>query len=93
MTDESVPAVKMYNANAAGSKKLQKAITNIQMTDDGLISFDFMGGDPSAIISVASASAVNPAASATYDLQGRRVVGTPRRGLYIREGKIIQISK
>lgn len=44
LTDESVPAVKMYNANAAGSKKLQKAITNIQMTDDGLISFDFMGG-------------------------------------------------
>ena len=34
----------MHNNNSAGEKLLSKPVTNIQMTDDGLLSFDFMGG-------------------------------------------------
>ena len=44
LTDTSVPAATMYNANAEGSTLLGKPITNITMTTDGLVSFDFMGG-------------------------------------------------
>ncbi len=41
LTDDSTPAATMYNANSADSKLLGKSITNIQMTADGLVSFDF----------------------------------------------------
>ena len=44
LTDTSTPAAIMYNQNAQGSTLLGKAITNITMTADGLVSFDFMGG-------------------------------------------------
>ncbi len=42
LTDYSTPASIMYHENSAGSNMLDKDITNIQMTDDGLISFDFL---------------------------------------------------
>ena len=44
LTDTSVPATIMHNNNSAGVKLLGKPITNIQMSEDGLVSFDFMGG-------------------------------------------------
>ena len=47
LTLTSVPPVKMNNANEYGDKKLDKPITNIRMSADGLISFDFMGGGES----------------------------------------------
>ena len=34
----------------------------------------------------------NPKASATYDLQGRRVTGRPTTGIYIRDGKKVWID-
>ena len=54
------------------------------MTDDGLISFDFMGGDPSAVQIVRNEDGED----SWYSLQGRRILGKPqRRGIYIHNGK------
>lgn len=89
LTDDSTPAAKMYHSNATGKKQLGKAITNVRMSDDGLISFDFMGGTtPQTAIAEVKA----PEAKAWYDLQGRRVKAPSQRGLYIANGKKIIIK-
>ncbi|MBR6827998.1 MAG: immune inhibitor A, partial [Prevotella sp.] len=62
-------------------------ITNIRMTDDGLVSFDFRGGDQSGIT-----PAVVPSQRSYYDLMGRRVTGRPGKGIYIIEGKKVIIQ-
>ena len=41
LTDTSTPAATMFYPNLNGSMQLDKSITNIQMTDDGVVSFDF----------------------------------------------------
>lgn len=46
LTDTSVPATTMHTKNSEGSTMLGKPITEITMSDDGLISFLFMGGAP-----------------------------------------------
>ena len=81
LTDASVPAAQMYTENAEGSTLLGKPITNIQMTEDGLISFDFMGGDKTGIENSNSQSPILN--SQFYDLQGRRVPNANGRGIYI----------
>ncbi len=63
-------------------------ITNIRMTADGLISFDFRGGDLNAVHDLLTRRA---AGDACYDLSGRRVAGRPGKGVYIVEGKKIVI--
>ena len=84
LTDLSVPASIMIKANDAGSNYLSKAITNIKMSEDGLVSFDFMGGSVSAIREVNLEEETIPAA---YDLNGRYVGATAdksgRHGLYL----------
>ena len=82
LTDKSTPAAIVYNANKDGQTTLNKAITNIQMADDGTISFDFMGGTTD----IKEVGKVND--DNWYDLQGRKIAN-PTRGLYIKEGKII----
>ena len=82
LTDDSTPAAMMFNENAEGEKLLSKAITNIQMLDDGLISFDFMGGEPSAITAVPTP----PANGNVYNIMGQQIT-TPHKGLYIKNGK------
>ena len=62
-------------------------ITNIRMTDDGLVSFDFRGGDQSGI----TPSVVHSQRS-YYDLMGRRIAGRPGKGVYIVEGKKVIIQ-
>ena len=81
LTDTSLPAAKMNYPNSSGSSLLGKPVTNIQMDDEGLISFDFMGGDPSAISPLTSH--LSPLTShSVFDLLGREV--TPNRpGMYI----------
>lgn len=46
LTDESRPAAKTFNKNAAGRSYLSKPITGITQATDGTMSFDFMGGGP-----------------------------------------------
>ena len=82
LTDTSTPAAIVYNANKDGQTTLNKAITNIQMADDGTISFDFMGGTTD----IKEVGKVND--DNWYDLQGRKIAN-PTRGLYIKKGKII----
>jgi len=72
LTDTSTPSAVMYNSNSRGSKLLSKAITNICVSDDGLVSFDFMGGDHNGVESHLSPLA----APLYYDLQGRRTSPT-----------------
>jgi len=77
LTDTSTPASVMYNKNAAGSELLSKAITNITMSAEGLISFDLMGGTTA----IRTLETVSP--RQYYDLSGRPI-GMPQRGhLYI----------
>lgn len=44
LTDDSRPAAELYNANTDGKKLMHKPITDIAESEDGLISFTFMGG-------------------------------------------------
>lgn len=56
-------------------------ISNITVDENGLVSFDFMGGDPSAIRTVSTAT--SSTALMRYDLSGRQVT-TPAKGqMYI----------
>jgi len=64
-------------------------ITNIRMSDDGLVSFDFKGGGDLSSILVPS-STLRPC-NEYFDLQGRRIVGVPRKGIYIVNGKKVII--
>ncbi len=86
LTDASVPAATMNYPNAEGSMLLDKPITNIRMTEDGLISFDFMGGDHDGIATPHHSSLTSHPSPLTphqfYNLQGQRAQ-TPRKGLYI----------
>ena len=81
LTDTSEPPSLMYNSNSAGSLFLSKAITNIRVSDDGLVSFDFMGGTP---VNICTDTAKTE--ETLYDLSGHRV-STPQPGrLYIVRG-------
>ena len=85
LTDESSPAPVMFNKNADGSLLLSKPITNIQVSADGYVSFNFMGGDPTAI-SIPVESPRDKTATGRqglYDLQGHRRKGATGKGLYI----------
>ena len=64
-------------------------ITNIRMTDDGLVSFDFRGGIPDAVNDVLAPRVVG---DACFDLQGRRVIGCPGKGIYIVGGRKVIIQ-
>ena len=80
LTDTSFPAAVLFSPNADGELLMSKAITNIQVTSDGTVSFDFMT-DPTAIRRVLTDEGHT---SVWYDLQGRRLQGKPmRKGLYI----------
>lgn len=81
LTETSVPAPKMNYANEKGSLVLNKAISNIRMSEEGYVSFDFMGGDRTGILDVKSqTSNLKPQ---TYDLQGRSLSDGHGRGIYI----------
>ena len=75
LTDDSTPAAKMYNNNSDMKQMLSKAITDIYETQEGLISFKFMGGDSSTAIGGIVNRDMMPD-RAVYDLQGRRVASS-----------------
>lgn len=77
LTGTSTPASIMYYPDGS---LLGKPITNITMTDEGLISFDFMGGNPSGIKDIqVSGFRIQD----YYDLQGRYIQYPVRGQLYI----------
>ena len=74
LTDQSDPATEM-----SGGTLLSQPITNIQMTPEGLISFDFMGGTTG----IRNLRMTDDEESYLYNLQGQRVY-TPLPGqIYI----------
>lgn len=94
LTNFSIPAAKMITQNEAGDSLLSKPITNISMSPDGLISFNFMGGDP-AILGVKE-HFTDRKVALYYDFSGRLLQRTARRGLFIikrEDGKTIKVIK
>jgi hypothetical protein len=89
LTNTSDPAAILFNANTDGSFFMNKPITNIVQNEDGTISFDFMGGSQTNIISGIQPAIVSMETKATheiYDLLGRKVK-SPGKGIYIRNGR------
>ncbi|MBR0273371.1 MAG: M6 family metalloprotease domain-containing protein [Bacteroidaceae bacterium] len=90
LTDTSTPSATLFHPNTDGEKLMHKPIENIKLTS-GLISFDFMGGQPAiedvtAIEDLPVAPVQHSGNSSAYDLTGRRVE-RPTKGLYIINGK------
>ena len=70
LTDSSVPSATMYE-NIEGKLLLSKPITNISIDADGLVSFDFMGGNTVGIRNLTPS--FSEGEGSVYDLQGRRL--------------------
>jgi hypothetical protein len=83
LTDNSVPAATMFYPNLQGEILLQKAITNIKMDEDGLISFDFMGGGEDIPVGVRELTGERFGVAAVYDLNGRPLQSVNRHGLFL----------
>lgn len=92
LTDTSTPSSLMYTDNEDGNKYLSKAITNIRVSDEGLVSFEYHGYVPSEISKVSETiiGHYDNGDAHWYNLQGRRLLSEPsRRGLYIHKGKLV----
>lgn len=78
---------KLFGKNTDGTNNMNKPITNIAESEDGLISFDFIGGgDPLAIQSLTPTLSQND--GAWYTLDGRKLNGEPiGKGIYLHGGK------
>lgn len=93
LTDTSVPATIMHNNNSAGVKLLGKPITNIQMSEDGLVSFDFMGGTTGIKDLNGNGNVNGNYSQAVYDLSGRLVYNGNRIGVYMVRDKNGKVRK
>jgi len=87
LTDDSTPASLMFNTNSAGSEYLSKPITNISVTEEGLVFFGYRLG--TAVSPTVFERQKKETDDCYYNLQGQRVT-SPGRGLYIINGKIIR---
>ena len=83
LTNDSKPAASVFNKNTDNTYFMNKPLTNIRRDNEGLISFDFMGGT-SDIHSIMTDE--DPADLIYYDIQGRKVT-MPSRGIYIIRNK------
>lgn len=80
LTDTSTPAAVMFNKNAEGEKLLGKSITNIQMAEDGTISFDFM----MEAVDVKDVLTAEKTIVGWFDLSGQLLTAQPiQPGVYI----------
>ena len=81
LTDDSNPAASLFSPNSDGVNLMSKPITNIQMAEDGTISFDFLGGT-TAVEGISTVKAATE--TIWYDLNGRRLSSPPvNPGIYI----------
>lgn len=84
LTDKSRPAATLFNAAPDGRKYMGKPITNIAETNDGLISFDFMGGgDPVGIKEVSHAAGNNGLIN-VFSSEGKQL-GTMTRAAFMQQ--------
>ena len=83
LTDESSPAAMLFTSAADGRGFMGKPITNIQLTSDGTVSFDFMKSEETGVRTMSDVRSENP--DVWYTIDGRRLLGRPTtKGLYIR---------
>ena len=81
LTNTSEPPAMLFHDNAEGIMLMSKPITNIQMAEDGTISFDFLGGT-TAVEGISTVKAATE--TIWYDLNGRRLSSPPvNPGIYI----------
>lgn len=81
LTDDSNPAATLFTANAEGKKLMSKAITNIQIDDNGNVSFDFMKSGETGVMEIGGDDA---SIVGWYDLDGRLLPAPPHHpGIYI----------
>lgn len=52
--DRIAPAATLFNENTDGQKLMHKSITDITLNDNGTVSFNFMGGEPTAVRDIIS---------------------------------------
>lgn len=85
LTDKSFPvAATLFNLNDQGSWFMGKPVTNIQESEDGLVSFQFYESVEAGIRSV---SDHRESSDHIYNLQGQRLQTLPQHGLYIINGR------
>ena len=83
LTNNSNPAATLRHAAQDGTKLMSKPITNIRV-DNGLVSFDFMGGSNSQTAIQSQTSNLKPQIKEVYDLSGRQIPqGAMGTGIYI----------
>jgi hypothetical protein len=83
LTNKSNPAATLRHAAQDGTKLMSKPITNIRV-DNGLVSFDFMGGNNSQTAIQSQTSNLKPQIKEVYDLSGRQIPqGAMGTGIYI----------
>ena len=81
LTDDSDPAATLFTANAEGKELMGKAITNIEIDDNGNVSFDFMKSDETGVMEIGGDDAN---IVGWYDLDGRLLSAPPHHpGIYI----------
>ena len=89
LTDDSDPAATLFTANAEGLLLMGKPITNIQLADDGTISFDFMKTAEVGIVEPRFDTSAN---FGWYSSDGRCLGAKPTsKGLYIHNGQKVII--
>ncbi len=81
LTDDSNPAATLFTANAEGKELMGKAITNIEIDDNGNVSFDFMKSGETGVMEIGGDDA---SIVGWYDLDGRLLPAPPHHpGIYI----------
>ncbi|MGI6222305.1 MAG: M6 family metalloprotease domain-containing protein [Prevotella sp.] len=86
LTNTSTPAATVYNVNKKFRNFMDKPITHITMSKEGLVGFDFMGGGTADAIRVETTE-IEP--KQLFDLAGRKVE-TARGVVIVRQGKNIR---
>lgn len=89
LSNSSRPAAKTFNQNTDGEYYMNKAIKDINEHFDteskfGTISFNFRDYVPDGISSPLNTGQETYA----FDLYGRRISGSPQKGLYVKDGAV-----
>lgn len=95
LTNTSVPAATLNNANADGEKLMSKPITQMSVSADGLASFAFMDDVTTGIVNaetIGSGITVPASRLEWFALDGRKLGGKPAApGVYVHGGKKVVV--
>ena len=88
LTNTSKPSATLFHKNAEGIELMSKSITNIQMDENGYLSFDFMANATG--IEDVTTDKGKQTTNGWYTLDGRQLNGKPtQRGMYVHAGKVV----